>query len=319
MKYHQIVIVKRWIPILKEYERTKAKVSGRQFKFVKNLCEAHHISKKELSRYYRKWLEGGRKPEALLPQKRGVKPGSRRTPKPIERNIIKAYRRFGSNRYELVLLFKPYYLDKTPSPATMDRIKGRYPLNESAKKIIKRYEKQAPGELAHIDVSKVPKDMRCSFKIKELYIGAVCDDCTRLTYAEILKDKKASTLTYFMARSLSWFKQIYNFEFESIMSDNGAEFKGLLQREHPFETICSELGIKHIYTKPYRPQTNGKIEAFWRIIQKEFFYPNSFNSEKELIMNLGNFLFEYNHLRKHGGLNYETPFDKLQKVTELLS
>ncbi len=319
MKYQDIVIVKRWIPILKEYEKTKSKLNPRAFKFVKDLCQVHNISKKELSRYYHKWIEGGKADEALLPKKRGARPGSRRTPKSIERNIIKAYRRFGSNRYELVLIFKPYYLDKTPSPATMDRIKRRYPLNESQKKIIKRYEKQAPGELAHIDMSKVPKDIRCSFKIKERYIAAVCDDCTRLTYAEILKDKKASTLTYFMFRSLSWFKQIYNFEFEAIISDNGSEFKGSIGREHSFEMLCTELGVKHIYTRPYRPQTNGKIEAFWRIAQKEFFYPNSFNSEKDLIMNLGNFLFEYNHLRRHGGLNYETPFDKLQRVTELLS
>lgn len=319
MKYHDIIIAKRWIPILKEYERTRSKATPRPFKFVKNLCEAHHISKKEIARYYRKWIEGGKTPESLLPQKRGVKPGTRRTPKDIERNIVKAYRRFGSNRYELVLLFKPYYMDKTPSPATMDRIKARYPLNKHDKKIIKRYEKQTPGELAHIDVSKLPKDMRCSFKIKELYIAAVCDDCTRLTYAEMIKDKKASTLTYFMARSLSWFKQIYNFEFKTIMSDNGAEFKGSIQREHPFETMCNELGIRHICTRPYRPQTNGKIEAFWRIIQREFFGPNSFNSKEDLMLNLGNFLFEYNHLRRHGGLNYITPFDKLQKVTELLS
>ncbi len=60
MQYSQQVIVKRWIPILKEYERTKAKVNPRPFKFVKNLCEAHHISKKELGRYYRKWIEGHR-------------------------------------------------------------------------------------------------------------------------------------------------------------------------------------------------------------------------------------------------------------------
>jgi transposase InsO family protein len=245
--------------------------------------------------------------------------GSRRTPKDIERNIIKAYRRFGSNRYELVLLFKPYYLDKTPSPATMDRIKARYPLNESEKKIIKRYEKKAPGELAHIDISKVSRDLRVLFKTKDLYVAALCDDCTRITYAEILKDRKSSTLTYFMARSLSWFKQIYNFEFESVMSDNGPEFKGTLKKDHPFETMCSELGINHIYTRPYRPQTNGKIEAFWRIIKKEFFGPNSFDSDKDLILNLGNFLFEYNHLRRHGGLHYLTPFDKLEKVTELLS
>ena len=201
----------------------------------------------------------------------------------------------------------------------MDRIKVRYPLNKSAKRIIKRYEKQAPGELAHIDISKVTKDIRCTFKVKELYIAALCDDCTSITYAEILRDRRASTLTYFMARSLSWFKQIYNFEFSSIMSDNGPEFKGKLRYEHPFETMCQELGIKHIYTKPYRPQTNGKVEAFFKIAKNEFFYPNRFESEDDVILNLGNFLFEYNHLRRHGGLNYETPFDKLQKVTELVS
>ncbi len=111
----------------------------------------------------------------------------------------------------------------------------------------------------------------------------------------------------------------YNFEFEKVLSDNGPEFKGSMDREHPFEMMCDQLGIKHIYTKPYRPQTNGKVEAFWKIIKNEFFYPNSFDSVKDLIYNLGNFLFEYNHLRRHGGLAYITPYEKLEKVTELLS
>ena len=302
-----------------EYEKTKSKVKPRSFKFVKDLCIAHHISRKELNRYYRKWIEGGKSIEALFPKKRGARPGSRRTPKEIERNIMKAYRKFGSNRYELVLLFKPHYLDKTPSPATMDRIKSRYPLNESQKKIIKRYERQAPGELAHIDITELTKDLKCHFKVNKLYCASICDDCTRLTYAEILADKKASTATYFFARSLSWFKQIYNFEFSQVMSDNGPEFRGKLKKEHPFETFCKEVGIEHIYTKPYRPQTNGKIEAFNKIIKNEFFYPNTFETTQDLMANLGNFLFEYNHLRKHGGLNYTTPFDKLESVTKLLS
>jgi transposase InsO family protein len=201
----------------------------------------------------------------------------------------------------------------------MDRIKRRYPLGENQKKIIKRYERIAPGELAHIDLTKVPKDIRTVFKEKNLFVAALEDDCTRLTYSEILKDKKASTLTYFMARALSWFKQIYSFQFEEILSDNGPEFKGKLDREHPFEVMCQQLGIKHRYTRPYRPQTNGKVEAYWKIMKNEFFYPNSFESIKDLIYNLGNFLFEYNHLRRHGGLGYLTPYEKLEKVTELLS
>jgi len=167
MIHFEQAITKRWIPILIEYEKVKNKVTPRSFRFVKDIYKAHHTSKKEILRYHRKWVEGGKKPEALLPQRRGPKPGSRRTPKDIERNIIKAYRRFGSNRYELVLMFKPFYLDKTPSPATTQ--------------------------------------------------------------------------------------------------------------------------------------------------------PNRFDSMEDLVLNLGNYLFEYNHLRKHGGLNYENPFDKLQKVTELLS
>jgi len=119
--------------------------------------------------------------------------------------------------------------------------------------------------LAHSDLTKVPKDIRNVFKVKELYVAGLEDDCTRLTYSEILKDKKASSLTYFMARALSWFKQIYNFEFEKVLSDNGPEFKGSPTKEHPFETMCSQLGIKHFYTRPYRPQTNGKVEAFGRL------------------------------------------------------
>jgi len=63
-------------------------------------------------------------------------------------------------------------------------------------------------------------------------------------------------------------------------------------------------GIEHKYTKPYRPQTNGKIEAFFKIAKSEFFYPNRFDSIEEVILNLGYYLFEYNHFRRRGGLNY---------------
>jgi hypothetical protein len=319
MEHFEQVVTQRWIPILTEYERIKQRVTPRGFRLVKDLYHAHHTSKKEILRYYHKWVTGGRRPEALLPERRGPKPGSRRTPKAIERNILKAYRRFGSNRYELVLLFKPHYLDQTPSPATMDRIKARYPLNPANKKVIKRYEKQAPGELAHVDLSRLPKDLKVSFKIRYAYVAALCDDCTRLTYAELLRDKKASTVSFFMARAFSWFKQIYNFEFEAVLSDNGGEFRGSLAHDHPVETLCQELGLRHTLTAPYHPQSNGKIEAFWKIIKREFFSPNRFDSLEDLAHNLGNFLFEFNHLRRHGGLTYMTPFDKLEKVTELLS
>ena len=77
--------------------------------------------------------------------------------------------------------------------------------------------------------------------------------------------------------------------------------------------------MKHRLTRPYRPQTNGKVEAFFKILKREFFRPNDFKDMTEVREQLGSFLFEYNHLRRHGGLDYITPFDKLEKVTELVS
>src|SRR5665648_1287156 len=97
MKIIQQIFIKRWKPILEEYEKIQNKVIPRSFRFVKDLCLAHYISNKELRRYYRKWQEGKKQDVSLLPAQRGARPGSRRTPKAIERNIMKAYRRFGSN------------------------------------------------------------------------------------------------------------------------------------------------------------------------------------------------------------------------------
>ena len=81
MKISQQVIVKRWKPILEEYEKIQNKVLPRSFRFVKELCTVHYISNKELRRYYRKWQEGKKQDDSLLLAQRGARPGSRRTPK----------------------------------------------------------------------------------------------------------------------------------------------------------------------------------------------------------------------------------------------
>ena len=110
--------------------------------------------------------------------------------KPIERNIMKAYRKLGSPSYEIVELFKPYYGSKTPSQRTVDRIKARYPLNEKQKKQIKRYEKRYPGELGHVDSYYLPLEI----SLKRKYIAALEDDCTRLCYAEVVDDLNFSSI-----------------------------------------------------------------------------------------------------------------------------
>lgn len=107
------------------------------------------------------------------------------------------------------------------------------------------------------------------------------------------------------------------------MTDNGGEFTAYTSRKaretHFFETMLNIFNIKHSYTKPYTPQTNGKIERFWKIIKQECIrLQNKVVSSKELIEDLDGFMYRYNYQRRHGGLQYNTPLDKLKFVTEIV-
>ena len=109
----------------------------------------------------------------------------------------------------------------------------------------------------------------------------------------------------------------YKIKFEEILSDNGTEFGAKRYKnkeDNPFERLLLELGIKHRYTKLYRPQTNGKIERFWRTLKDDMLDYTIYNSEEELKEELLQYLYYYNHERPHQGINGETPYNFLQKL-----
>lgn len=313
-------IIKHWGRVLEDYEQVKAG-KHKYFKTCHELYTFYQVPAKQVLKYRKRFLKSDGNLGSLLPQKRGARLGSNRTPKGIERNVVKAYRRLGLNRYELVELFKPYYLDHTPSPITVYRITRKYPLNKKEKLIIKRYEKKYPGELGHIDAYYLPRPTLNDLgQIRKGYLAGLLDDCTRITYAEYLENIQVESVAFFLLRALSWFRRVYRIEFERILSDNGVEFttRGKNKQAHLVERLLSDIGVAHSLTRPYRPQTNGKIEAFWKILHREFLLPNRFTTEKELIKNLGGFLLWYNHQRRHGGLKYITPHAKLTAVLNLL-
>jgi hypothetical protein len=235
--------VSKWLPIVTEYDLLKSKKS-QSFKTVLALLSAYHVTKRDLYKYHKRWVASGRKPQSLIQEKRGPRFKTRRTPKPIERQIIKAYRRLGAPSYEMVLLFKPYYGLSTPSARTIDRIKARYPLNPAEKEKIKRYEKKYPGELGHLDSYYLP--MELAKDNKRQYLLALVDDCTRLCYAEVIPSLGAQHVQFFVSRAFSWVKQVYGFHFDHLMTDNGCEFKGT--SDHPVEMLLSNLGVEHWYT-----------------------------------------------------------------------
>lgn len=308
-------LVKNWKKIIEDYELVKAS-KHKYFKTCKDLYDFYHTSAKQVIKYRNKYISYGNDIKALLPDKRGAKIGTNRIKKHIERNVISAYRRLGYNRYELVNLFTPIYKHQTPAASTMYLIVKRYQrgLRESEKQNIKRYEKLYPGELGHIDCYHLPKSTLKPLDLPKGYLCALNDDCTRLTYSEMLGDIKCATVSGFLGRALSFFFSLYGIRFEKIMSDNGSEFVG-----KEFQFLLNQLNIKHVRIPPYHPQTNGKIEAFWKILHREFIYPNSFSTKQELILNLGEYLYQFNHFRKHGGLDYETPWNKYLRVSNFIT
>ena len=145
------------------------------------------------------------------------------------------------------------------------------------------------------------------------------DDATRITYAEVLSNKRAKTLADFMRRAYKWFLS-RGITIKKLLSDNGLEFTTHHKESrhlHSFEVMLQKLNITHKYTRVRRPQTNGKIERFWRLINDNFFYKHTFTSHKDFNMRFMDWLAFYNCKRPHGGIKYLTPMEKYEKLLEL--
>lgn len=183
------------------------------------------------------------------------------------------------------------------------------------KKGIVRYEKKYAWELWHMDVHKV-KNIRWENPKKKKYMAALEDDATRIVYSEIMPNKKAKTLAWFLKRWVDWFKK-KDIVFKAILTDNWKEFTvhhETWRKLHSFEVMMRKLLIIHKYTRIRRPQTNWKVERWWKIFEDGFFRISRFDSWKDFNMRLKDWLHHYNFHRKHWGLKYLTPWQKYELV-----
>lgn len=311
---------KKWILILKEYELIKNRRSGR-FKTVKELCEFFEIHRKDIRRYYERWIEENKKPEALLPRKPGPRAGQLKLlSKDQERTIMKIRRRFETSGPILYEMIKEHF-NVPPSVSTIYRTFKKYPLNKRRKAAIKRYEKDYPGELVHSDTYNIDPTMVKDRK--KYYLVGFIDDCTRLCYVDLVDKANSFETSQVFGQAYKWF-MLHGFCLDSLMTDNGSEFCSssrdkVKQKQHSFETILAVFRVKHKRTRPYRPQTNGKIERFWRILQDECLAKQEKTlTKEELIVEITKFIYYYNYQRRHGSLEYKAPLDKLQKIADLL-
>jgi transposase InsO family protein len=291
--------------LITEYEQVKSKTHP-TFKTVTEFCEAHDTDRKSFLKYYNRYKQSGKEMD-LLPQKRGPKYKSRRPLAFIE-NKVAELREKGNNRYEIVNILKPSLKGHTPSPSGVYNIlkrKGMNRLTPVMKKNKRKIIKNRAGEMGHIDAHYLSKSI-VKGESRKRYLVCIVDDCTRLAWAEIVHDIKSITVMFAALKCLNILADKYDIRFEEMLSDNGPEFGPRISKQkehHPFERLLIELNIKHRYTRPYRPQTNGKVERFWRTIEDDMLRDTHYDSDEQLKEELLQYMYYYNEIRHHQGIN----------------
>ncbi len=197
-----------------------------------------------------------------------------------------------------------------------------------------RYERERPGELIHIDVKKLgriqggagkritgrrasePERTDLEGKRRNTtgweFMHIAIDDCTRLAYAEVLPDEKASTAVSFLRRARAFYRR-HGIEIQQLLTDNGGAYTSLAHA-----IACRTLGIRHLRTRPYRPQTNGKAERFIRTMLNGWASGAIYRNSSERTTALDGWLWHYNHQRPHSALSHHTPIARLNERTNPL-
>jgi Integrase core domain len=306
--------ISRYNDFIIEYELIKSKKHS-EFLYVKDWTAARKIDRKNFLKYYGRYRQSGKSWD-LLPQKRGPKFKSRRPCEELEKKVIELRKR-GNNKYEIASIITEQK-DNTfkLSASGVYNICKRYGLNrmrpemkEQKRKIIK----ERMGQLGHIDTHYLSKHIIRN-QTQKLYIVALVDDYTRVAWAEIIESIDSLSVMFGAMRCLNILKAHYHIQFEEIISDNGSEFGNRDTKNkmsHPFERLLIEMGVKHRYIQPYRPQTNGKVERFWRTMEEDLIIDTDFDSIEELKEELLQYMYYYNHERPHQALNGKKPFEML--------
>lgn len=236
----------------------------------------------------------------------------RRTPPPVVHRVIelRRKRRTGLEIARQVGI----------SPATVARILAGVGLsklrNLDPVEPVRRYEKQRPGEMVHLDTKKLGRigrighritgDRRSSVRgIGWEFVHVAIDDYSRSSYVEVLPDERAPTTSSFLDRAMAWFGQ-KGVLVEGLLTDNGSCYRSRI-----FSAACAASGLKHHRTRPYRPRTNGKAERFIQTLLREWAYKRPYSTSYQRTKRLETFLRYYNQQRPHASLNRKPPASRL--------
>jgi transposase InsO family protein len=218
--------------------------------------------------------------------------------------------------------FAPAALHRLISPATVSRILRRLGLNRlralEPAEPVRRYERERPGELIHIDIKKLGKFNQIGHRITGDRTGQsnsdgvgweyahVCvDDHSRIAFADIMPNQKKRSATAFLRAAVAYYAKL-GVKVERVMTDNGSCY-----RSFAFRRTCKRLGLRHIRTKPYTPKTNGKVERFIQSSLREWAYAYAYENSQQRKQQLPTWLHRYNWHRPHAGIGDKTPISRL--------
>ena len=207
------------------------------------------------------------------------------------------------------------------SPATVSRILRRLGLSRmrdlEPTEPVRRYEREQPGELIHIDIKKLGRFVRPGHRITRdrqkgesrgaghEFVHVAIDDASRLAFSQIRRDQKKESAIAFLTDGVAYYRSL-GMKVTGVMTDNGSCY-----RAKAFRRACSKLGLKHIFTRAYRPQTNGKAERFIQTALREWAYVRAYDTSDQRAKDLPIWLHHYNWHRPHGSLKAKPPISRL--------
>jgi transposase InsO family protein len=184
---------------------------------------------------------------------------------------------------------------------------------------VRRYERSHPGELIHFDTKKLGRIRGVGHRITRdrrdrcrgigwEFVHVAIDDASRLAYVEVLPNERADTAVGFLHRALAFYRR-HGLTVRQVMSDNGSAYVS-----HLFAATCQRLRLRHLRTKPYTPQTNGKAERIIQTLLREWAYAIPYSSSRLRTAALPRWLRYYNHHRPHAGIGGQTPSARLRQL-----
>ncbi len=209
------------------------------------------------------------------------------------------------------------------SPATVSRVLRRLGLNKLSAlepaEPVRRYERETPGELIHIDTKKLGRIPSIGHRITGRHPGAVnrhhgigwefvhvcIDDASRVAFVQIMADQRKESAVALLEAAVAYFAKL-GIRIDRVMTDNGSCY-----RSKAFRAACKRLVLRQIFTKPYTPRTNGKAERFIQTALREWAYARAYQNSDQRSAELFNWLHRYNWHRPHGSLKANTPISRL--------